>query len=126
MPTCRVDHQASPTFSKLLKKLSRDFPHIEEDLVEAFIAIQQDYLHAKHANLIPGVGGAVLKYRQHSRDIRRGARGSFRIIAYYHAPTNTLYPLLVYAKTDREDVPRAEIQNALKEMNDTLGSPESS
>ncbi|MCI0484964.1 MAG: hypothetical protein L0Y78_10325 [candidate division NC10 bacterium] len=124
MPPCRIDIDASPTFQKLLRKLQRTCRKINEDLTEAFESIEKDYTKAAQANAIPKYANTVWKYRCKSSDLRRGAQGGFRIIAYYHQSNGTLYPILIYLKTEKEDVSAEEIQKAIQALKDILSRPE--
>ena len=116
MKTCAVDQNCSPHFSRLVSHYRKTYPNIDKDLTEAFTAISQDYLHAKHANAIRGYNSTVFKYRQRCSDERRGAKGGWRIIAYYHAHRNVLYPLILYTKSDQEDVDPRELAEAVEEI----------
>jgi hypothetical protein len=120
---CKIDPGASTTFSKLVSHWQNDYPHVAEDLRGAFVKIEQDYRGAAHARATPGFQQKVWKYRQNSSDIRRGARYGLRLIAYYHEPTNTLYPIIVYPKPEWADVSRKDTQEAVKELL-TLLSPD--
>lgn len=124
MPPCRIDIDASPTFRKLLRKLQKTCRKINEDLAEAFECIEKDYTKAANANAIPNFAKSAWKYRWKSSDLRRGALGGFRIIAFYNQDKAILYPLFIYLKTDREDVSYKEIQEAIQSLQDVLNQAE--
>ncbi len=63
----------------------------------------------------------VYKYRQNSKDVRRGARYGWRIVGLYVKATATMYPVLVWPKTEWEDVDAATISEAVIEMTKILG-----
>ena len=52
------------------------------------------------------------KLRINSRDISRGKRFGFRLI--YYLEGNTIYPLIIYAKTSKANVFDQEIMRALQ------------
>ena len=123
MPLCNVDHSRSPTFQGLLEKYKKaGFPHIEEDVAEALVAIAQDYRKAKHASSIPRCEDRVFKYRQKSTGQRRGSQGGFRIIGYFHGANNTLYPLFIYPKSERETIDAETIKELVEELLRSLDS----
>ena len=124
MPRCRIDADASPKFQKLLRKLERDYRRIKEDLREAFRRIEEAYTKAAHATAIPRFGGRVWKYRWRSSDLQRGAQGSIRIIAFHDPDNNVLYPILVYVKSEKEDVSAQEIEKAIDDLRQALAQTE--
>jgi hypothetical protein len=119
---CKIDTEASHQYGILLRRLRKAYPHIEADLQPAFEDIQKDFRGARHATCIPGFDGKLFKYRQNSSDIKRGARYGFRIIAYYHKDSNTLFPLIVYAKPIMEDYDRNELKRIVKDFSEALRS----
>lgn len=87
---------ASPDYQRCLKKLRRDYRHIDEDLAAAFEAIKKDRHRACHAMAVPSYGGTVWKYRCKSSDMHRGQAGGFRLLVYFDHATRTLIPICVY------------------------------
>ena len=88
-----------------------------------WVDIAQDYQHARHADSIPRFRNTVFKYRVKCSDMQRGSRGSYRIIGYYHQPDNTLYPILIYHKSDQDDVEAKVVAAAIQELLDCLKGP---
>ena len=119
---CLVDHLRSPTFVFLLDKFKKVFPHIEDDLAAALSDIRLDYRTAKHATALLHFGGKVLKYRMACSDQGRGTRGGFRLIVYYHQETNTLYPISMYPKSEREDIADADVERCVNELQEALAN----
>jgi mRNA-degrading endonuclease RelE of RelBE toxin-antitoxin system len=115
VPLCYVEFR-SPTFKILLDGLKKRFPHIEEDLKEVWVDIATDHERARHADPIPRYKRIIWKYRAPCSDMQRGAKGSYRIVAYFHQPKNTLYPILIYHKAERSDVDDKTIAAAMKEL----------
>jgi len=118
---CRVNSEASPQFNKLREHWKRSYPHIDDDLALAFSSISQDILACSAFRLKAGALVEVYKYRQNSKDIRRGAKYGWRVLALYHKPSNVVYPILVYPKTVWEDANNAVVDEAVKEMRQLLG-----
>lgn len=116
MPLCLVNKKHSPTFDSLIEHYKRKFPKIEEDVDEALEAISKDYRTARHSNSIPRFNNTAYKYRVKCSDMRRGAQGGYRLIAYYHQQTNTLFPVLIFPKTELEDTDFESISSAIKEL----------
>ena len=124
MPKCKIDLEASPTFKKILEGYKRKYPKLLADLKDAFDKIEEHYDSAAHADAIPGFARTVWKYRWKSSDLRRGAQGGLRIIALCDPDKNSLYPLFVYSKVEKEDVSAKEIREAVEELKANLqGTP---
>lgn len=78
--------------------------------------IARDHRGARRAESLIGFNNTVFKYRAKCSDMKRGSRGSYRIIGYYHEETNTLYPILIYHKSDQDDVDARNVSFAIKEL----------
>jgi hypothetical protein len=114
---CIVDWQRSPTFQKIVARLkAKNYRHVEADLEDAFKSIASDYEHANHADAIPGHNRTVWKYRAASKDIGKGSRYGFRIIAHYVPESNTLYPIFLYPKKEQENIAKGPITEATLEL----------
>lgn len=120
MPSCKIDLEASPKFKKLIKNYKRPYPRLLKDLEEAFERIEKDYTTEANARAIVGFSNKVWKYRCKSTDLRKGASKALRIIAFYNEDNSTLYPMLVYLKSDQEDVSREEIEKVVSELKEAL------
>ncbi|HLY60273.1 MAG TPA: hypothetical protein VKV95_05860 [Terriglobia bacterium] len=117
MKPCIIEREASPQFRLQVSHWKKkDFPHIEEDLAEAFESIQENYRGANHARSKPGFNDTVWKYRQNSSDLKRGASYGFRIYAYYDKDSNKLYPIVVYPKKMMEEFDIDKLKEAVKEI----------
>ena len=123
MSLCRVDLSRSPTYKYLLKCLKSQFPHVEDDLNEIWPDIARDYRRARQGESIPRFKDTVFKYRCKCSDMRRGSRGGYRVIGYYHQPENTLFPILLYHKALQLDVDAEIITQALRELLELLDIP---
>ena len=121
MPGCRIDHEASPQFKKLCEHWRRTYPHIHSDLEDAFQSIRQN-INAKDARRYQGTSALeVYKYRQNSKDIRRGARYGWRIYCLYEKERGILYPIFVYPKPALANASDSDIKAAIREVREVLG-----
>jgi len=121
LPGCTIDDKASPQFTALCKRWRRDYPHIDDDLADAFRSISENILSKKAFRVQAGSNVIVYKYRQSSRDIRRGERYGWRIIALYDVPTAILYPIIVYPKPVLDNADTSTILAAIREVRTILG-----
>lgn len=121
MAGCRINGTSSPQFNKLREHWKRVYPHIDDDLSEAFRAIGENMNANKASRLQSGPNLEVYKYRQNSSDIKRGAKYGWRIIALYEKSTGTLYPILVYPKPVWSDANKNTVSEAIREIRLILG-----
>lgn len=105
MPSFRIRLDlAPPQFSRSLRHLERTFRNIRQDL-EAFFS----QLESTGPKPNRSIGRGVFKERCASSDMQKGQRGVFRVLVLRRA--TDLIPLLVYAKSEREDVTPEEIRS---------------
>lgn len=110
--TCKLVFR--PSFERSIKHLKKRYRNVAADLVVAFASIDAD----------PTVGAviprdyAVRKLRVASRDMRRGKSGGFRLLYFLHDTQEELraYILLLYAKSEREDVSFSELAALIKDI----------
>lgn len=113
---CIIDAEKSVTFQHHVKALKKKYPNVEADLKEAFQLIAQNHTSTCNVVVVPGIVSdpslrhygdrlVVYKYRVRSRDMQRGKRGGFRVLACYDKQTNTLYPFAVYTKEQYQSQP---------------------
>jgi len=71
--------------------------------------------------VIPGSSG-VRKLRVRNTDLAKGKRDGYSLLYYVEdQPVPTIYLLLLYAKSDQEDVTRQELKQLLDELADERG-----
>lgn len=116
MPPCYVKKDTSPTYQRSLDRLKKQFPHIEEDIEGILVDIAQDHRNARNAESIMRFGGKLFKYRAPCSDQARGSRGGFRVCGYYDEPTNTLHLILVWPKSEAEDLDYESKNKAVQEL----------
>jgi hypothetical protein len=115
-----VDHNTSPTLAKLLRKLKKKYPHIEDDLSEVIPEIEADYTKACNAARPPKrkLEWEWWKYDFGSSDLRRHPRESFRVIGIFldadePGKERTMFLCLVFFKGDQQDVSVEEVRQAV-------------
>jgi hypothetical protein len=111
------------TYERALARLRKDYPAVDDDIqvrLTLMMAGTQTLPNA-NAQIIPGLraGATIIKVRVGSSDMRRGKSGSFRVLLYQCADPDEWGPLLVYAKTQFENPPKALILAALKDARDS-------
>jgi hypothetical protein len=118
---CRVDTSACPHFevARLYWK-KRGYPHIDDDLNDAFGDIQKEVM-ACRCRVVPrfsAVLGAysLHKYRQKNKADREGARGGWRILAVFDNNRSVLYPILVWPKKQLADADDDDVISALQAL----------
>jgi mRNA-degrading endonuclease RelE of RelBE toxin-antitoxin system len=105
----------SPSFSASFDELTKRYPRAPKTVNPALESLKQ---RPESGSAIPGWHRRVWKLRINSRDISRGKRFGFRLI--YYLEGNTVYPLLIYAKTSKADVSNHEIMRALQAIGRAL------
>jgi len=108
----------TPSFKHSIKKLKKRFRHVKDDVgVAVRVLLQTPRLGV----VLPG-GSGVRKLRVRNTDLSKGKRGGYRLLCYVEdQPVPTIYLLLLYAKSDREDVTRQELKQLLDELADEMG-----
>jgi mRNA-degrading endonuclease RelE of RelBE toxin-antitoxin system len=108
--------QLTASFKRSTKKLQRRYPHIKDDIREGVELLLQT---PRLGVIISGSGG-IRKMRLSNRDARRGKSGGYRLLYYLEdEESQTLYLLLVYSKSDRENVTRSELKQLLDEISES-------
>jgi hypothetical protein len=100
----RVEFIETPTFTRLVEKLMDDGEYTKLQLA----LVQQP----GWGKVIPGSGG-LRKLRWAGSG--RGKRGGLRIIYYWQIAQHQIWLLLVYPKSERENLSHAEIKQ-LKQL----------
>lgn len=95
-------------FKKQLKRLSKKFPRIQNDLLTVLKDVRLE-------NEI-SIGKSIYKIRIKSSDLNRGKSGGFRSYIYFYIKRNLLVPLCIYAKSSKENITENEIQQHLESI----------
>jgi hypothetical protein len=118
---CKIAREASPDFRKFVKHWQRSHPHIEGDISEAFSEIEKNILANRGRRVYGGSRFDLYKYRQNSKDIRRGSSYGWRIYALFDRQSKTMYPIIVYPKTTWEDADGKTILESVNNLKLILG-----
>ena len=105
------------SFKHSVKRLKKRFRHAKEDVREA---VRQLLRNPMQGAVIPG-GYGVRKLRVCNTDLKKGKSGGYRLLYYVEGqPTPTIYLLMLYFKSDRDDVTRRELKQLLDELADEI------
>ena len=101
------------SFKHSVKRLQKRFRHVKGDVR---VAIQVLLQTPRFGVVIPG-GSGVRKLRVRNTDLGKGKRGGYRLLyCVEDQPVSTIYLLLLYAKSDREDITRQGLKQLLDEL----------
>lgn len=111
----------APSFKQSLKKLKKRYRHVKDDTRTAIQVLLQS---PKLGVVTPG-GSGIRKLRVRNTDLDKGKSGGYRLLYYVvDEPNATIYLLLIYAKSDRTDVSRRELESLLNELDDEVNDRE--
>lgn len=105
-----VQIQFSAEFKSQLRSLAKRYRQIRSDVQPLIKQIQTGEFPGDQ---IAGTGFTVFKVRVKNSDIRKGKRAGYRIIYQLAEPALVLL-LLIYAKSDQDDVTKADIQAVIQ------------
>lgn len=110
MPT-RVN--IPPEFKQQVKHLKRKYPSVTAEVRGLVHLLQRG---ERPGDIVPNVGySGVYKERLRNRSAQRGKRGGFRLI-YYEQLEDLVFLLLIYSKTEVDDIPSHEIRRVLERV----------
>jgi mRNA-degrading endonuclease RelE of RelBE toxin-antitoxin system len=98
-------------FAKNLKRLSRKYRHIQDDVSNLIHRLEQGLTPGDQ---VPGVGYTVYKVRLKSIDLKRGKQGGFRVI-YYVRLANQIILITIYAKSQQNDISPEMIKRLIED-----------
>lgn len=99
-----------------LKRLKKKNPHVNADVK---IALQALVENPSLGVVIPGALGAR-KLRVRNSDLQRGKSGGYRLIYFVDGHREVIYPLLLYAKSEQDNVTMSELHQLLKDLQNEL------
>lgn len=99
-----------PEFDKNVKKLSKRYKNIKNDLIHLVKELQD------RPTLGIPLFNNCFKIRLANTSVPTGKSKGFRVISYYIDESNNIYLLNIYSKSDRENISDAEIIELLKEI----------
>lgn len=100
----------TPKFSKQLKKLSKKYRSLKDDLELLEIKLLKNPATGIH------LGHNVYKIRLAVSSKRKGKSGGARIITYVAVIEEVIYLMNIYDKAEKESISKKEIEQLLKEM----------
>lgn len=101
------------SFKQSVKRLGKRFRHVKDDVRVAIESLERI---PQLGSQIPG-GDEVRKLRVANSDLTKGKSGGYRLLyKLTELPEPTLYLLLLYAKSDQEDVTRDELRQLLDDL----------
>jgi mRNA-degrading endonuclease RelE of RelBE toxin-antitoxin system len=99
-------------FKKDLRKLSRKYPAVLDELERLSLELQAD---ERPGDKIPNVGYDVYKVRLKNPSAQKGKSGGFRVI-YYIYVVDKVYYLSIYSKSQQIDISPEEIRAIIEEI----------
>jgi len=107
------------TFQKYIKVLKKKYRHIKDDLA---VTIQTLEKNPGVGDSIPGWSKEIWKIRVASSDIKKGKRGSFRVVYKWRVGECKLYLLVIYFKGEKEAISKKQIEKLLKKLNQDIST----
>ena len=95
------DFYLSKHFIGQLKPLTKKHRHLKDDLISVLRNFDKGTSIA--------LGNNLYKIRIKSSDIRKGKNKSFRLIIFVWQKKNTLVPIVLYFKGDKENISKKEL-----------------
>ncbi len=99
----------TPEFIKQVKKLAKSYKQISKDLESLK---QQLLLNPKDGTKL---GNKCFKVRLANSSIPTGKSGGFRVVTYYFDENDVIRLLLIYSKTEKENISDRELEEILKD-----------
>ena len=106
-----VDIRFTEPFKKRLKKLTKRYRSIQQDIKPILKQLQEGILIGEQ---ITDVNATVFKVRAKNSDIPTGKSGGYRLIYQVISPTVILL-LVIYAKSDQVTISSIEIKRLIQE-----------
>lgn len=91
----------SKHFLNQLKSLIKKYRHLKNDLILALKSFDKKSAIS--------LGHNIYKIRVKSSDVKKGKSKSFRLIIFIWETKNTLAPVTIYFKSDKENISKKEL-----------------
>ncbi len=101
----------TPEFVKQVKKLAKSYKKIADDLE----SLKKELLQNPKIGI--ELGNKCFKIRLANSSVPTGKSGGFRIITYYLDDKGIIRLLLIYTKTEKENISDKELSEVLKSNN---------
>ena len=108
-----VKVEASPTFKRNIKTLSKKYRSIRQDIEPVIKQLQNGELLG---DKISEIGEQVFKLRVRNSDVSKGKSGGYRLI-YYCQTAIGIVLLTIYSKSDRVDIEADDIRRIISQSN---------
>jgi len=106
--SCRI--LTIPEFDKNVKKLSKRYKNLKNDLALLVVTLRENPLSGTH------IFGNCYKVRLANSSVPTGKNGGFRVISYYISENSELYLLSIYSKSEQDSIKHSEIIGVLKNI----------
>lgn len=103
-------------FKKVLKDLKKKYPHVGDDLKVALRVVSDNPELGKS---LRGFAD-VKKLRVQNSDSARGKRGGYRLIYLVDRTQVRVIPLVLYAKSQKQDLAVKELQRLIERLDQEL------
>ncbi|WP_030008043.1 type II toxin-antitoxin system RelE/ParE family toxin [Picosynechococcus sp. NKBG042902] len=105
-----IQIETSAVFRRNLRKLSKKYRNIKQDLQPIIEALSQGELPGDQ---IPGVSYPVFKLRIRNSDVQKGKSGGYRLIYYLKTDTGIIL-LTLYTKSERANISPEDIRQIIE------------
>ncbi len=99
-------------FQKKVKTLEKKYQNIRDDVRPI---VEQLEVGELPGNRIVGLDIEIYKVRVRNRNANRGKSGGYRLI-YYVKTSDRIILVIIYSKSEQEDIDRSEIEDILSEF----------
>ena len=106
-----IQIQATGRFQRNLRKLSKKYSNIRQDIEPILEQIHQGKILGDR---IPQIGYEVFKLRVRNSDIQKGKSGGYRLI-YYLKTAQSVILLTIYSKSQQANIAADDIQRIISE-----------
>lgn len=106
-----IQVEIAPTFNKNIRKLSKKYRNIRNDIQPVIEQLEQGELPG---DKISGTSYTIFKLRVSNSDIQKGKSGGYRLIYYLKTSTGIVL-LTIYTKSKKADITALEINEIITE-----------
>lgn len=111
-----VQVEASPTFRRNLRILSKKYRSIRNDIQPIIEQLEQGELPGDR---ISAVGHEIFKLRVRNSDIQKGKSGGYRLL-YYVKTTTSIILLTIYIKSEQADIAADDVKSIIADYKKSL------
>lgn len=108
-----MNYNIFPTqrFIKEIKRLTKKYPSLKDEFVSLVETLKENPSTGTF------IGNNCYKIRLSIASKGKGKRGGARVITYLYLQAETIYLLLVYDKSEMEDIKNSELRKIIQELN---------